>query len=51
MNEIKDIALAPAGHAKINWVKDYMPTLSAIEKDFIKTQPFKGKKIAMSIHL
>ena len=51
MNEIKDIALAPAGHAKINWVKDYMPTLSAIEKDFIRTQPFKGKKIAMSIHL
>jgi adenosylhomocysteinase len=51
MNEIKDIALAPSGHAKINWVKDYMPTLSAIEKDFIKNKPFKGMKISMSIHL
>ncbi|MBQ9745856.1 MAG: adenosylhomocysteinase, partial [Clostridia bacterium] len=51
MNEIKDITLAPAGHAKIDWVKDYMPTLSAIEKDFIKNKPFAGKKIAMSIHL
>lgn len=51
MNQIKDITLAPAGHAKINWVKDYMPTLSAIEKDFIKTKPFAGMKIAMSIHL
>ncbi len=51
MNEIKDIALAPLGHAKINWVKDYMPTLAAIEKDFIKNKPFAGMKISMSIHL
>ena len=51
MNEIKDITLAPSGHAKINWVKDYMPTLAAIEKDFIKNKPFAGKKISMSIHL
>ena len=51
MNQIKDITLAPSGHAKINWVKDYMPTLSLIEKDFIKTKPFSGMKIAMSIHL
>ena len=51
MNEIKDITLAPSGHAKINWVKNYMPTLSAIEKDFIKNKPFAGMKISMSIHL
>ena len=51
MNEIKDITLAPSGHAKINWVKDYMPTLAAIEKDFIKNKPFAGMKISMSIHL
>ena len=51
MNEIKDIKLAPSGHDKINWVKDYMPTLSAIEKEFIKSKPFSGMKIAMSIHL
>ena len=51
MNEIKDIRLAPSGHDKINWVKDYMPALSAIEKEFSVTKPFAGKKIAMSIHL
>lgn len=51
MNQIKDMALAPSGHEKINWVKDYMPALSAIEKEFIKTKPFSGMKIAMSIHL
>lgn len=51
MNEIKDIKLSPSGHDKINWVKDYMPALSAIEKEFSVTKPFAGKKIAMSIHL
>ena len=51
MNIIKDKSLAKSGHEKINWVKSYMPVLSAIEEDFKKTQPFAGKKIAMSIHL
>lgn len=48
---IRDINLAESGHQKINWVKEYMPVLSTLEKEFIKTQPFAGKKITMSIHL
>jgi len=48
---IRDISRAESGHKKIDWVKGYMPVLSAIEKEFIKDQPFKGKKIVMSIHL
>jgi adenosylhomocysteinase len=48
---IRDIKLAENGHRKISWVKEYMPVLSAIEKEFIRTQPFAGKKITMSIHL
>lgn len=48
---IRDINMAESGHRKIEWVKGYMPVLSAIEKDFIKEQPFAGKKITMSIHL
>ncbi|HWR62712.1 MAG TPA: adenosylhomocysteinase [Clostridia bacterium] len=48
---IRDISRAESGHKKIEWVKGYMPVLSAIEKEFIKEQPFKGKKIVMSIHL
>lgn len=48
---IRDIKLAESGHQKINWVKGYMPVLSAIEKEFIKDKPFAGKKITMSIHL
>ena len=48
---IRDIKLAESGHRKIDWVKGYMPVLSAIEKQFIKDQPFAGKRVVMSIHL
>ena len=51
MSNIKDITLAPSGTDKINWVRSYMPILDRIEKEFIKTQPFAGLKISMSIHL
>ncbi|MGI6586522.1 MAG: adenosylhomocysteinase [Lutisporaceae bacterium] len=48
---IRDINMAESGRRKIEWVKGYMPVLSAIEKEFIEEQPFAGKKIVMSIHL
>jgi len=48
---IRDIKLAPEGHARINWVKGYMPLLNELEKEFERDKPFKGKKIAVSIHL
>ena len=51
MSDIKDIKLAQSGHDKINWVASYMPILNTIKADFEKSQPFKGLKISMSIHL
>ena len=51
MSIIKDINLAPSGIKKIEWVKSYMPVLSAIGERFKKERPFEGMKIAMSIHL
>lgn len=51
MSIIKDMSLAPAGIKKIEWVKSYMPVLSAIGRRFEKERPFEGKTIAMSIHL
>ncbi len=51
MSDILDITLAPSGQDKIDWVKSYMPVLNNIKKEFEKTKPFAGKKIAMSIHL
>ena len=51
MYEIRDIALAPAGELKIEWVRRHMPLLDALEKEFALTKPFKGLKVALSVHL
>ncbi len=50
-NDIRDINLWPEGQRKIEWVKANMPLLRTIEQQFIKEQPFKGLKVALSIHL
>ena len=49
--DIRDISLAPSGHTKIEWVKNNMPLLSALEKDFRRDRPFEGLKISLSVHL
>ena len=48
---IKDIKLAPSGHDKINWVKNFMPVMASIEREFSKTKPFAGQRISITIHL
>lgn len=49
--DVRDITLAPSGHRKIAWVKNNMPLLSALEKDFKKEKPFEGLKVSLSVHL
>ena len=49
--EIKDISLAPSGHTKIEWVRHNMPLLAGLEEEFRETQPFKGVRISLSVHL
>lgn len=51
MSEIRDVALAPYGDTKINWVQKHMPVLSALKAQFEKEQPFAGTKVSLSIHL
>lgn len=51
MSLIKDINLYPFGEQKIDWVKAHMPVLRSIEEDFIKSKPFSGLRVALSIHL
>ena len=48
---IRDINLAPSGHDKIAWVKNFMPVLNKIEAEYSQTKPFAGKHIVMTIHL
>ncbi len=48
---IADIKLAPEGHLKIDWVNQHMPVLNRIREQFEREQPFKGLKVAISLHL
>ena len=50
-SEIRDLNLWESGELKIEWVRRHMPILDIIQKEFIHTQPFKGLKIALSVHL
>ena len=48
---IRDIKLAPGGHDKIEWVKNFMPVMRAVDEEFSKTKPFAGKKMVITLHL
>ena len=48
---IKDITLAPEGHLKIDWASAHMPVLNRIREQFEEEQPFRGLKVAISLHL
>ena len=50
-SQIRNLALAPQGHDKINWVKNHMPILNQLEEEFRYTQPFAGKRVAICLHL
>lgn len=48
---IRNIKLAPSGHDKIAWVKNFMPVLRSIDEEYSKTKPFAGKKVVITMHL
>lgn len=48
---IRDIKLAPTGHDKIAWVKNFMPVLRSLDEEYSKTKPFAGKKVVITMHL
>lgn len=51
MSIVKDMALAESGRRKIDWVRDHMPALSRIEARFQQQLPFRGLRVAVSVHL
>ncbi|HBU12151.1 MAG TPA: adenosylhomocysteinase, partial [Clostridiales bacterium] len=51
MSDIKDIALAPSGQQKIDWVSRYMPVLTGFREEFSAGKPFSGVRLAVCIHL
>lgn len=48
---IRDIKLAPGGHDKIEWVKNFMPVMGALDKEYSVSKPFAGKKMVITLHL
>lgn len=50
-SEIRDLDLWKDGRLKIDWVRHHMPLLNGLEKEFINEKPFKGLRIALSVHL
>ncbi|MBB6636275.1 adenosylhomocysteinase [Cohnella thailandensis] len=48
---IQDPSLAPEGKLKIDWAEAHMPVLNRIREQFERDQPFKGLKVAISLHL
>lgn len=48
---VRDLSLAPDGKLKIDWVQAHMPVLNRIREQFEQDQPFKGLRVAISLHL
>ncbi|MFC5703608.1 adenosylhomocysteinase [Cohnella faecalis] len=48
---VTDLSLAPEGKLKIDWVQAHMPVLNKIREQFERDQPFKGLRVAISLHL
>ena len=51
MHRVHDISLSPSGEQKIDWARRNMPILNGIRASFEQDLPFRGLKIALSIHL
>src|SRR5437762_5518169 len=49
--DVKDLALADMGKRRMEWAFQSMPVLQTIRKQFIKTQPLAGIRIAACLHV
>ncbi len=50
-SRIRNYELYPQGLQKIAWVKEHMPLLSSLEKQFREEQPFAGQNVVICLHL
>ena len=49
--DVKDLALAEGGKRRTEWAFQSMPVLQTIRKQFIKSQPLAGIRIAACLHV
>jgi adenosylhomocysteinase len=48
---VRDPALAPEGHRKIEWVAQHVPVLNSIFEERLSDASLDGRRVAMAIHL
>ncbi len=51
MSEVFDLGLAPSGEKKIQWARQHMPILAGIRAEFERDKPFRGLRVALSVHM
>src|SRR5574340_625721 len=49
--DVKDLALAPRGKARITWAAKDMPVLELIRERFAREQPLQGIRMAACLHV
>ena len=49
--KVKDIGLAKQGKLKIDWAESRMPVLAHLRKEFEKTKPLAGQRVAGCLHV
>ncbi len=49
--KVKDIGLAQQGKLKIDWAESRMPVLAHLRKEFEKTKPLAGQRVAGCLHV
>src|SRR5437899_3062441 len=49
--DIRDPSLADRGQQRIAWAARHMPVLGQIQSEFAAEQPFRGRRIAVSLHI
>ncbi len=49
--KVRDLKLADEGRKKIEWAESRMPVLMELRKEYSKTKPLKGYKIAGCLHV
>lgn len=49
--DVKDLSLAPAGVARVEWAEREMPVLRAIRERFGRERPFAGQRFSACLHV
>ena len=49
--DVKDLSLADAGKARIEWAESDMPVLRSIRERFAAERPFEGMRVAACMHV